>query len=71
MLSGLLLIPREVERGTVYISAVDDGTGSLLDSQDGRKLLHLLALAHTYVEMERKEKDVRSSISRILFFYSN
>ena len=37
MLSGFLLIARKAERGTVYISAVDDGIGSLLDSQDGRK----------------------------------
>lgn len=27
MLSRFLLIAREAERGTVYISAVDDGTG--------------------------------------------
>ena len=37
MLSRFLLISRQVERGTVYLSANDDVTGSLLDSQDGRK----------------------------------
>jgi hypothetical protein len=51
-----LLIPREVVGGTVLISAVDAGTGSLLDSQDGRKLLHLLTLAHPYAERWDKKK---------------
>ena len=46
MLSKSLFIPKEVVRGSVYICAVDDGAGSILDSQGRRMLFHLLAMAH-------------------------
>ena len=71
MLSRFLLILREVVRGTVYICAVDDSYGSLLDCQHGRTLLHLLSLAHPYAERWRERRMVvRSSLARILFFSS-
>ena len=60
MLSRSLLIPKEVVRGSVYICAVDDSYGSLLDSQRGRTLLHLLALAQTYSERWREWRTVVS-----------
>ena len=51
MFSRSLLISKEAERGIVYINAVDESVGPFFESQDGRKLLHLLALAHPYAEI--------------------
>lgn len=60
--SKLLLIPREVVWGTVWITAVDNRAASLLDTQGRRMLLHLLSLAEPCAERKGRRKEKRFQV---------
>ena len=70
--SRFLLIPREILWVTICISAGDNRAVSLLDTQGGRTLLHLVPKADTYGESrsQRKEKVVRLFSSGVYFSFS-
>ena len=60
--SKFLLIPREVVWGTVWVTTGDNRAVSLLDTQGGRTLLHILSSAEPCAERKGQRKESSSRV---------